>query len=114
MEDKKKMTSQLYKKRSSFSMIWHQLRKNKGAIIGLILLLCIIIGALIAPLIYDYNTDVIGMNVRERMQWPSLKHICGTDDLGRDIFARIVYGARYSLAVGMVAVLIALVIGTAL
>jgi peptide/nickel transport system permease protein len=106
--------SKLYKKRSSLEMVWRQLRKNKGALLGLFLLIIIIIGALIAPFIYDYKTDVIGMNVRQRMQWPSLQHICGTDDLGRDIFARIVYGARYSLAVGFIAVIIALIVGTAL
>lgn len=106
--------SKRYKKQSSFGMMWHQLKKNKGAIIGLILLVIIIVFALLAPLLYDYNTQVVGMNVKERMQWPSLKHICGTDELGRDIFVRIVYGARYSLAVGLVAVLIALVIGTLL
>ncbi len=114
MNAKQMRASQLYKKRNGFEMVWRQLRRNKGAIIGLILLIVIIIGSLIAPVIYDYDTDVIGMNVRERMQWPSAKHICGTDDLGRDIFARIVYGARYSLAVGFVAVIIALLIGTAL
>ncbi len=111
---KQMRASQLYKKRNGFEMVWRQLRRNKGAIIGLILLIIIIAGSLLAPVIYDYDTDVIGMNVRERMQWPSAKHICGTDDLGRDIFARIVYGARYSLAVGFVAVIIALLIGTIL
>ena len=111
MDEKEKRASQVYKKRSTLGMVWRQLRRNKGAIIGLILLVLIIIAALVAPLVYDYNKDVIGMNVRERMQWPSKNHICGTDDLGRDIFARIVYGARYSLAVGLVAVLIALVVG---
>ena len=117
MADSKEMqlrASKLYKKRSSFEMVWRQLRRNKGALLGLALLIIIVIGALIAPIVYDYDTDVIGMNVRERMQWPSARHICGTDDLGRDIFARIVYGARYSLAVGFVAVIIALIIGTAL
>ncbi len=114
INEKQMRASQLYKKRNSFEMVWRQLRRNKGAIIGLILLIVIILGSLLAPVIYDYDTDVIGMNVRERMQWPSAKHICGTDDLGRDIFARIVYGARYSLAVGFVAVIIALLIGTAL
>lgn len=109
-----KRVSQLYKKRSTFEMAWRQLRRNKGALIGLALLVLIVVGALIAPLVYDYNKDVIGMNVRERMQWPSAKHLCGTDELGRDIFARIVYGARYSLAVGVVAVLIALVVGVIL
>ncbi len=106
--------SQLYKKRSTMGMAWRQLRRNKGALIGLALLVIIIVAALSAPLIYDYNKDVIGMNVRERMQWPSAKHPCGTDELGRDIFARIVYGARYSLAVGVVAVIIALIVGVLL
>lgn len=106
--------SKLYKKRSTMGMAWRQLRRNKGALIGLALLVLIILGALLAPVFYDYNTDVIGMNVRERMQWPSARHICGTDELGRDIFARIVYGARYSLAVGVVAVIIALIVGVLL
>jgi peptide/nickel transport system permease protein len=106
--------SRLYKKRSTMEMACRQLRRNKGAIIGLVLLVIIIGAALIAPLLFDYSTDVIGMNVRQRMKWPSLEHICGTDELGRDIFTRIVYGARYSLAVGVVAVAIALVVGIAL
>lgn len=113
-KDKEIRASKLYKKRSTVAMTWRQLRRNKGALIGLFLLIIIIMGALIAPIVYNYATDVIGMNVRQRMQWPSLSHICGTDDLGRDIFARIVYGARYSLAVGFIAVIIALIIGTAL
>ena len=54
------------------------------------------------------------MNVKERMKWPSGAHICGTDELGRDIFTRIIYGAQYSLAVGLVAVLIALIVGVLL
>ncbi len=114
MAETKERASKIYKKRSTMALAWRQLRRNKGAIIGLVLLVLIIVGALIAPLVYDYNTDVIGMNVRERMQWPSAKHICGTDELGRDIFARIVYGARYSLAVGVVAVMIALFVGVIL
>lgn len=114
MAETKERASKIYKKRSTMALAWRQLRRNKGAIIGLVLLVLIIVGALIAPIVYDYNTDVIGMNVRERMQWPSAKHICGTDELGRDIFARIVYGARYSLAVGVVAVMIALFVGVIL
>lgn len=113
-EEKNVRASKLYKKRSTLGMAWRQLRRNKGALIGLGLLVLIIIGALMAPIIYDYEKDVIGMNVRERMQSPSAKHLCGTDELGRDIFARIVYGARYSLAVGVVAVIIALLVGVIL
>jgi len=114
MDKKEVRTSKLYKKRNTFEMIWRQLRRNKGALIGLALLTVIILAALLSPIVFDYDKDVVGMNVRERMQWPSATHLCGTDELGRDIFTRIVYGARYSLAVGVVAVAIALVAGVTL
>ena len=105
---------QKYKKRSSMGMVWHQLKKNKGAIIGLILITLVIILALCAPLIYDYKTDIVKNHVRDRMQPPNAEHWFGTDDLGRDILARVIWGARYSLAVGVVAVLFALVVGVTL
>ena len=114
MENTKLRASQKYKKRSTFDSIWRQLRKNKGAIVGMILLVVIIIIALVSPYIFNYETDVIANNVKERMQHPSSEHWFGTDDLGRDIFARVCYGARYSLAVGLVAVAVALVVGVTL
>jgi len=112
--EKELRAHQKYKKRSSLGMVWHQLKKNKGAIIGLILILLVIILALCAPLIYDYKTDIVKNHVRERMLFPSPEHPFGTDDLGRDILARVIWGARYSLAVGVVAVMFALVIGVTL
>lgn len=112
--EKQLRAHQKYKKRSSLGMVWHQLKKNKGAIIGLILILLVIILALCAPLIYDYKTDIVKNHVRERMQPPSAEHLFGTDDLGRDILARVIWGARYSLAVGVVAVMFALVVGVTL
>ena len=99
------------KKRSSTALVWRQLRKNPGAVIGLIIVILIVFMALITPLIYDYDADVIKNNIKDRLQSPSSKYWFGTDDLGRDILARVIYGARYSLAVGVVAVLIALIIG---
>ena len=114
MENTKLRASQKYKKRSTFDSIWRQLRKTKGAIVGMILLVVIIIIALVSPYIFNYETDVIANNVKERMQHPSSEHWFGTDDLGRDIFARVCYGARYSLAVGLVAVAVALVVGVTL
>ncbi len=115
MADEKQLRAhQKYKKRSSLGMIWHQLKKNKGAIIGLVLILLVIILALCAPLIYDYKMDIVKNHVRERMLPPSSEHWFGTDDLGRDIFARVIWGARYSLAVGVVAVMFALVVGVTL
>ena len=112
--EKELRAHQKYKKRSSLGMVWHQLKRNKGAIIGLILISLVIILALCAPLIYNYKTDIIKNHVKERMQFPNREHPFGTDDLGRDIMARVIWGARYSLAVGVVAVLFALVVGVTL
>lgn len=106
--------SHKYKKRSSFISILRQLKKNKGAILGLIMILLITALALLAPVLFDYDKDVIGRDLRVRLQSPSADHWFGTDDLGRDIFARVVWGARYSLAVGFIAVLFALVVGVTL
>ncbi len=106
--------SQQYKKRSSFATAFRQLRKNKGAILGLVMVVMITALALLAPVIYDYETDVIAQNLKIRLQPPSREHWFGTDDMGRDIFARVVFGARYSLAVGIIAVMIALVVGVTL
>lgn len=114
MENTTLRASQKYKKRSTFASIWQQLRKNKGAVIGLVLLVLIILVALLSPYIFDYETQVIANNVKERMQSPSAAHWFGTDDMGRDIFARVCYGARYSLAVGIVAVMVALVFGVSI
>lgn len=109
--EKKEIASRKYKKRGTFATLWRQLRKNKGAIIGLALLLLITLIALASPYIFNYDTQVIANNIKERMQAPSSVHWFGTDDMGRDIFTRVCYGARYSLAVGVVAVLFALVFG---
>ncbi len=111
---KKEELLKKYKKRSTFMSIWHQLRKNKGAIMGLVLLVVIIVVALGSPYPFDYETQVIANNIKERMQPPSAEHWFGTDDMGRDIFARVCYGARYSLAVGIIAVMFALVFGVTL
>ncbi|HOG00463.1 MAG TPA: ABC transporter permease [Clostridia bacterium] len=94
--------------------IWRQLRKNKGAILGIILLVLIVGVALGSPYIFNYEEQVIANNIKQRMQPPSAEHWFGTDDMGRDIFARVCYGARYSLAVGVIAVMFALVFGVTL
>lgn len=92
--------------------IWREFKKNKGAMVGLVMFLIIVVLALSADFLVDYDTDVIEMNPIERLQKPSAEHWFGTDIYGRDIFARIVYAARPSLSVGIVAVLIALAIGS--
>ncbi len=112
--EKKHPVFHKYKKRSAFASVWKNLCKNKGAAAGMILLALIILVALAAPYLFDYETQVIQNNIRERMQPPSAAHWFGTDDMGRDIFARVCYGARYSLAVGLIAVAIALLFGVSL
>lgn len=102
------------KQRSQFGEVWHQLKKNKGAMLGLVIIVLLILGTIIANVVLDYETQVIGMNVMERLQKPNLQHLMGTDDTGRDICIRIIYGAKYSLSVGIVAVIIAVLIGVPL
>ena len=79
--------------------IWHQFKKNKGAMIGLAVTIFIILVAIFADVIWDYDTDVIGMKVSEKFLSPCLVHPFGTDEYGRDMLARVGYGARYSLII---------------
>jgi peptide/nickel transport system permease protein len=102
------------KSRSQLQETWRRLLKNKGAIIGMVFLLLLIIAAILSGFIFDYDTQVIGQDIKNRLQWPNREHIFGTDELGRDIFIRILYGARYSLAIGCGSVAIGLVTGVIL
>jgi len=99
------------KKRSQLAEIWRRMRRNKLAMFGLCVVTVLVLAAIFADQIADYNTMVVKQNVRIRLQGPSAEHWFGTDELGRDIFARLVHGARISLLVGVVAVCIALATG---
>ena len=98
------------KKRSRGGMIWYRFCKNKLAVIGLILLIIMAILAIIAPLIVSYETAT-KQNALLRMKPSSADHIFGTDPYGRDVFARIIWGARTSLSVGVETVFFALLMG---
>lgn len=102
------------KAHSQMGEVWHQFRRNKGAMVGSAIVLIIVFVALFADVFLDYDTQVVGQNVAERLQWPSARHWFGTDELGRDIFFRVLYGTRFSCSVGLVAVTIGLVIGVTL
>ena len=102
------------KARSQMGEVWHQFRRNKGAMVGSAIVLIIVFVALFADVFLDYDTQVVGQNVAERLQWLSARHWFGTDELGRDIFFRVLYGTRFSCSVGLVAVTIGLVIGVTL
>ncbi len=100
-----------YKKQSQFKEIMRRLFRNKTAILGLIIVIMLIGMALLSGVIYDYDKDVISQNIKERLQAPSSEHPFGTDSMGRDVLARVVYGSRISLSVGVSAVAIALLVG---
>ncbi|KAA0972383.1 ABC transporter permease [Aureimonas fodinaquatilis] len=87
-------------------------RKNKLSWLGLGLLLIIVFAAVFAPLVAPF--DPLQQNIIMRLKPPSAEHWMGTDSYGRDVFSRLVYGARISLIVGFFAILIAMVIGSAI
>jgi len=103
--------SKKYKKRSQAAEIWHNFKKNKGALVGIAVLLLIIIATIIVGFTVDYDKQIVKQIVKERLQTPSFKHPFGTDQYGRDIWLRVLYGARYSLSVGIVAVAVSMAIG---
>lgn len=102
------------KKRSQWSEVWRRLRRNKMAMLGLVVLVILGSLALFANQIADYDEVAIKQNSTNRMVKPNKENWLGTDDLGRDIFARLIHGARVSLMVGVVAVGIAVLIGGSL
>jgi len=103
----------IYKRRSQIAEIWRNYKKNTGAMIALFVLLFIFFIAFTGDL-WISQDKVTSMNVVERLQWPNAKHWFGTDEMGRDLFWRVLYGSRYSLSIGFVAVLVSLVIGVPL
>ena len=88
--------------------IWRRFRRNKLAVLGTIFIVLLILVAIFAPLIAPYSITERSSDFR---QGPSAEHWFGTDRIGRDVFSRVVYGARVSLKVGIVATGISLLIG---
>ena len=100
------------KKNSEFLRVMRQLAKNKAAVIGLIIFVIEVIVAILAPVIAPY--DYTAMDMMNCFATPSLAHPFGCDDMGRDIFSRVLIGARYSISSGVLATGLALVIGMAI
>jgi peptide/nickel transport system permease protein len=92
------------KPQSEWRVVMRQLRRNRTAMIGAAILLIEIILAIGAPVFAPY--DPLDQNPRAALQAPSREHLMGTDDTGRDLFSRVIWGARISLRVGVVSVLI--------
>ncbi|MBU3197484.1 oligopeptide ABC transporter permease [Clostridium algidicarnis] len=90
----------------------NRFKKNKLAIIGTVLILILVVFSILAPLII--SKDINKVDLMNISMSPSKEHILGTDEMGRDVFARLVYGGRVSLTVGMLGMLIQIFIGTTL
>ena len=86
--------------------------KNRLAVIGLAIVALIILLAVLAPVIAPYNP--LQHNYDGLLLSPSFEHLMGTDDLGRDIFSRVIYGTRYALLIGVAVVILELLIGASL
>lgn len=97
------------KKESANAAAIKRLRKNKTAMFGLFIFVLLALSAIFAPLLSPYGYAALDM--KNAFQGPSAAHWFGTDDLGRDIFTRILYGGRYSLTIGIISVSFALVVG---
>ncbi len=97
---------------SQSKKIWRRFCRNKLAVLGLIMLILFVLLSVLAPLLTDYDPN--RSNLRNRNLPPSGEHLLGTDDMGRDILARTLYGGRISLSVGLVSVGISLSIGVIL
>lgn len=101
-----------YKKKSQAKAVWMRFKKSQLGIYGLILFSIMVIVVLSADLYFDYEEDAIAQNLSERFQTPSKDHILGTDQYGREVLTRIIYGGRISMFVGIATVCISLSLGS--
>lgn len=104
-------TGEVYKKRSQFKSICRRFAKNKMAMVGLVIFAFLLIMVLTCDIFFDYQADAINQNISQRLQTPSVAHPFGTDQYGRDMLARIVYGARISLVASLCIISVSTVLG---
>ncbi len=99
--------------RSPWAVVLRRLARHRSAQMGSVLILFFVLVAVLAPIVYPYNA-IVDSNPVNRLKPPSAAHLFGTDSLGRDILVRIAHGARISLGVGVLSVLLAAVVGVLL
>jgi peptide/nickel transport system permease protein len=109
MPEKVKLT-RFSRQDSMAAFYWRRFRKHKMALAGALMVLVISVLVTLAPIFTPYSQ--FDQNLRNRFQPPSGEHWMGTDDLGRDIWTRVLYGGRISLAVGLLAMGVVIVVGT--
>jgi peptide/nickel transport system permease protein len=94
----------------SLSYFWYQLRRSPMMLLGLVLIALMCLAALLAPLLAGHDPDAIDLG--SRLLPPSAMHFFGTDEVGRDLFSRVLYGARQSIGVGIFVAFVASAIGS--
>ncbi|MCB1453207.1 MAG: ABC transporter permease, partial [Rhizobiaceae bacterium] len=98
--------------RSQWRDVWDQFKTHRGALVGAGIFAFIVLAVVVGPLIWPFDAQFI--DIRSRNQGPSFSHPLGTDQLGRDMLARMMAGGKVSVAVGITAMLLSLVLGTAI
>lgn len=109
MTRKTKSVENRTRKESQLTQIMQRLRKNKVSMAGLVIIVILIVLAILSPLLTPYNYKEMEMG--NMYATPTWAHIFGCDDLGRDIFSRLLYGSRASLSLGILATLVSTGIG---
>ena len=112
-KDAHELATKKYSKRSQFGDIVHRVWKNKGSMVGLIII-CIVLLLFIGSVLFISYEMITDYNVRDRMTKPNWQFPFGTDTFGRNMFYRVLYGSRYSLAIGFGGSGIAAVVGITL
>jgi peptide/nickel transport system permease protein len=110
MTDTPLPASALEKPRSQWRDVWDQYRTHKGALVGTFVFLFLIVACFLGPLIWTVDPTFI--NIRAREQGPSLAYPLGTDQLGRDMLARILAGGQITIFVGLAAMALSLFLGS--
>lgn len=114
LERKRDMDNGTLVKKSQFREAWDRLKKSPRAMIALGFIVLLILVALFADVLADYQETCVSQHLTEKLQGPSAAHILGTDDVGRDLFGRVVHGSRVALKIGFGTTLITLILGVIL
>lgn len=101
-----------YKKKSQLKTVWNRLKKNRMAMFGMVLFFIMMTAVLSADLYLNYEEQAVSHNLSIRFQPPSSEHLLGTDQYGRDVLARIIYGGRISMFVGLATICVSLTAGS--
>ncbi|MPM52585.1 Glutathione transport system permease protein GsiD [bioreactor metagenome] len=99
-----------FKKQHQGKEIWRRFKKDKGALVGLYIAIAFVLVIIFADVICPYET-AISQDLHSKLQPPSYEHWFGTDTYGRDVFARIIHGARTSLSIALIATISSCVFG---